>query len=279
MKLIIEAGGTKSSLVYTRNRETLYSFTESGLNLTQENTEDFEKRILKWSSLVDEKVDEVYVFAAGDPGEPKKEQLLTILSAHFKTTKVSIQTDLLAACYATAGNNSGIVAILGTGSNSCYYDGKNIVKNVPPGGFILGDEGSGAYIGKQILIDYLRSKIPGELREQLQTEFQLTPAAVIQNVYGNTIRNAAMYCSSFLPFVIKNMSSAYCHHLASKAALDFMQFVKNNYGEQSTEIYLVGSAAYYMGDILHAQAKSLNIKIIKIIQHPIQDLCLFLAAS
>jgi N-acetylglucosamine kinase-like BadF-type ATPase len=278
MNLIIEAGGTKSNLSFVEGGKILASYTGPGIQLSSETVEDFEKKSILWSDLPTNPVQSIFLFVAGKADAKKEQALQQILLRTFQATEVHIQSDLLAACYATAGNHSGIVGILGTGSNSCYYNGKEIEKNLSPGGFILGDEGSGAYLGKQLLIDYLRLNLPETLRKELHQEFELNEAFILQNVYGGTIKSAAAFCSSFAPFIIHRLQDEYCADLCQKGIEAYLQLIQKNYADKSNRLYLVGSIAHYLQDKLMATALRKNIEIIKIIQHPIQDLSLFLCS-
>ncbi len=277
MKLIIEAGGTKSNLAFIENGQIVGSFIEPGLQLTQETAEDFEKKVISWSELQQGQVESVFLFAAGKVNAAKERILVEILKKQFNTSKASLHSDLLAACYATAGNNAGIVGILGTGSNSCYYNGSQIEKNISPGGFILGDEGSGAHIGKQLLIDYLRSNLPANTQQQLNDEYSLTNQLIIQNVYGGTVRSAAIFCSSFASFVTSRLDTDYCRKICSQSVEQYLSIIEKNYLQYSNKLYLVGSIAFYLSDIIKEQASKKNIELITIIQHPIKDLSLFLS--
>jgi glucosamine kinase len=277
MNMIIEAGGTKSNIVFTDNGKIIDSYTEDGFNLNREPKEEFEKRLIRWSEFKNDDPAIVYLFVAGKPTAGVHRQLLELMKNILHCEQAFIHSDLLAACYATAGNTSGIVAILGTGSNSCYYNGTEIKKNISPGGFILGDEGSGAHIGKTILLGFLRNELPLSLKKEMEKEFHLTNELIIQNVYGGSVRSAALFCSSFASFVISRLDNEYCLSICSASIDAFLSLIQKNYLEYSNQLCLVGSVAYHLGDLIKIKARQRNIEIIKIIQHPIQELSLFLA--
>lgn len=279
MNLIIEAGGTKSNLVFVNKGEIIASYKEPGLHLSRESVEDFEKKIARWAEFQNESIQSVFLFAAGKIDNKKENSFKEVIARIIGTTSIEIHSDLLAACYATAGNNAGIVGILGTGSNSCYYDGRVIVKNVSPGGFILGDEGSAADIGKTLLLDYLRLEIPGEIKNQLDGEFKISSDLINQNIYGGTIKDSASFCSSMASFVTSRLDNPYCMHVCTTAIEKYMLMLAKNYFSCSNHLYLVGSTAFYLKDILKSEAKKKNIEIIKITQHPVNDLALFLSGK
>ena len=279
MNLVIDSGGTKSNLAYLENGQILDVFTEPGLQLSRESVEDFEKKVIRWSEFKPGPLDSVFLFAAGHLDRFKEQKLIEILNKTFVARHIELHSDLLAACFATAGLNKGIVGILGTGSNSCYYDGETIVKNISPGGFVLGDEGSGAYLGKQFLIDYLRNEMPHDIQQQLEQELNLNPAMVIQNIYGGSVRDAAWFCSGFAPFIITRLKDEYCLKLCTKSINEYLNLIEKNYISYTNKLYLVGSIAFYLKDLIYEEAEKRNIEIIKIIQHPINDLALYLSGK
>lgn len=279
MNLIIEAGGTKSNLVFVDTGNIIALYPEPGLHLSRESIDGFEKRVQRWGEFQPEKIDTVFLFAAGKIDSKKENSFKEVFSKVMGVANIHIQSDLLAACYATAGNSTGLVGILGTGSNSCYYDGKSIIKNVSPGGFILGDEGSGSDIGKKLLIDYLRNNIPTEVKQALEDEYKLTEDLVIQNMYGGTIKEAVDFCSNMATFVISRLDNDYCHDICVSSIYTYLNLLKKNYPNMSNQLYLVGSVAFFLQDQLKTEAGKMNIDIIKIIQHPAKDLSIFLAGK
>jgi glucosamine kinase len=279
MNLVIDSGGTKSNLAFLENGKIIDIFTEPGLQLSRETVQDFEKKVIRWSEFKQGRIDSVFLFAAGHVTKSKEQELIEILHKAFGANQVELHSDLLAACFATAGSNKGIVGILGTGSNSCYYDGETIIKNIPPGGFVLGDEGSGANLGRQFLADYLRKKMPEEIQKQLENELNLSADMVIENIYGGSVRDAAWFCSGFAPFIVSKLNHEYCYKLCTHSIKDYVDLIEKNYISHSNKLYLVGSIAYYLKDLIILEAKKRNIEIIKIIQHPINDLAVFLSGK
>lgn len=277
MNLIIEAGGTKSNLVFVNKGEVVASYTEPGIQLSRETLEDFEKKAHRWSELQSEKIRSIYLFAAGKVDAKKENGLKEIISKSTGAENIHLHSDLLAACYATAGEKPGIVGILGTGSNSCFYNGKVIVNHVSPGGFILGDEGSGSDIGKRVLIDFLRNKIPSDIKLALENEYKLTADLIIQNMYGGTVKDAANFCSGMASFVTGQLNHHYCHQICLESIGAYLQLLKENYSTLSNQLYLVGSVAFHLKELIKTEAVKTGLEMITIIQHPVNELSLFLA--
>src|SRR5687768_2416166 len=161
MNLIVEAGGTKTNLLFIETGEVVAAYEEIGLHVSREPIDELKKRLVIWNELGHGNLQSIYLFAAGKMDQKKEKEFVSFAKSTLNAS-IQVHSDLLGACFATAGHQPGIVGILGTGSNSCYYNGKEIVKQVPPGGFILGDEGSGTQIGKKVLLDYLRNEVPAE---------------------------------------------------------------------------------------------------------------------
>lgn len=277
MILVVEAGGTKSNLALVNEKGIHSSYTENGLQLSRESLDDLERKVQRWFELSPGLLDAVWVFAAGASANEKTKKFQAIISKALQCDRVYVESDLLAACYATAGNVAGIVGILGTGSNSCYFNGSSIEYSVPPGGFILGDEGSGAHIGKIFLQDFLRNQIPESIRKAANESIGMNNSTILEQLYGNTIKDAAYYCSISGGFVIDNLKNDYCHNICVKSIAEYMDIIESNYIQHSNKLYLVGSVAHLLNEIIETEASKQNINLIKNIQHPINELSIFLS--
>ena len=217
-------------------------------------------------------IEEVYYYGAGCLSEGICSNVSRAIAANIPTAKIiSVNSDLLAAARALCGNAAGIACIMGTGSNSCYYDGKQIVDNVSPLGFILGDEGSGAVLGKLLVGDVLKKQLPEELCEKFLKEYDLDRMKIIENVYKKPAANR--FLASLSPFLIKNIEEPAIHRLVLNAFKAF--FVRNieNYSNyKSLEVSFVGSVAYYYQEVLKEAAAALDIKVGTIIKSPMEGL-------
>lgn len=278
MNLIVEAGGTKTNLLFIQTGQVIGTYEEQGMHVSRETTDDLKRRMTLWNEMGHGPLKNIHLFAAGKMDQKKLKEITTFLKTHFNST-LEVYSDLLAACYATAGYQPGIVGILGTGSNSCYYDGKEIIKNVSPGGFILADEGSGTQIGKKVLLDYLRNEVPAEFKVILETKFNIFRDEITTKLYGGTIKEASAFCSLFTPLVIENIHLPYCKSVCVESIDAYLQLIEKNYLAYSNRLYLVGTVAHLLTPLIMERAKTKNIHLVKVIQYPIKDLSLFLAAS
>lgn len=217
---------------------------------------------------------QVYFYGAGCSAEDKINQVKLAISTVFEDAEVHVDHDLEAAARATCGHQPGIACIIGTGSNSCDYNGKKIVDSRPAPGFILGDEGGGAYIGRRLLMDFIHDEMPQTIKEQIINRFHLDYATILENVYRKPFPNR--YMASFCPFLTEFKSDNYCYRLFYNAFQDFFKkyvFKYQDYAEKP--VNFVGSIAYYNSDILRKAAIDAGIQVNKIIETPIAGLTLY----
>ena len=226
--------------------------------------------MFKLMSVKDD-VEEIHFYGAGC-GTPKPIKILkTILESIFVNAKIYIFEDMLAAVYAASGKKPAIVCILGTGSNSCYFDGKNIKMLVPSLGYILMDEASGNYFGKKLIVDYFYNKMPKSIASEFEKEFNLDPDAIKRNIYKEV--NPNMYLASFAKFMFDFKDEKYIKRLIKKGFQEFFKYRVLPYAiDGESSIYFIGSIAHYFKDILEKVAGKNGLKITGVIQRPIDNL-------
>ncbi|MDR0429844.1 MAG: ATPase [Tannerellaceae bacterium] len=272
MILIADSGSTKTEWRVTDKGKSLLCIHTAGINPYFQNTEDIEREIENklLPGIKDIPVDAVYFYGAGC-NVPEKNCLITDAISSFLPVPVEVNSDLLGAARSLCGQAPGIACILGTGSNSCFYDGKNIVKNISPLGFILGDEGSGAVLGKLLVGDCLKNQLPKHLKDRFIEQYQLTPAGILDHVYKQPFPNR--YLATLSKFLIENISEPSMYKLVYDSFRSF--FIRNvmqydNY--TALPISFIGSIAFYYQDILREAAKSLSLQIKQITQTPMEGL-------
>ena len=216
-------------------------------------------------------VDAVYFYGAGCAFPDKIETVRRAILRHLQVKgEVEVSTDMLAAARGLCGHRAGIACIMGTGSNSCYYDGEKIVQNVSPLGFILGDEGSGACLGKLLVGDILKNQMTPELKEKFLSQFNLTPAGIIDRVYRKPFPNR--FLASLSPFLAQNLNEPCIHSLVLNS---FKSFLKRNvmqYDYQNHEVHFIGSVAYYYKDVLAQATDEMGIRLGTILKSPMEGL-------
>eukprot|EP01017_Pseudomicrothorax_dubius_P007234 TRINITY_DN12215_c0_g1_i2.p1 TRINITY_DN12215_c0_g1~~TRINITY_DN12215_c0_g1_i2.p1 ORF type:complete len:287 (+),score=38.49 TRINITY_DN12215_c0_g1_i2:49-909(+) len=204
--------------------------------------------------LKKEKVENVIFYGAGCVGAGK-EAVEKLLSEVFTEAKVIVESDLVAAARALCGDKPGIAAILGTGSNSCVYDGEKIVSHCPPLGFLLGDEGSGATMGRKLLVRYIRGQLPQDLVDKFESKYgKLTKEEVIENVYKKPMPQT--YVGGFAKFLLENSDNTCIQSIVESSFDDFFSNCIDGYDKSGiTVVHFIGSIAYHFGETLDKVAK------------------------
>ncbi len=272
MKILADSGSTKTDWALMRDNVVERYFCTSGLNPVVMGVERFEEVIRTELSdfIRGVEISRVEFYGAGCTREmaPLVRDVLTKLMP--TATDIVVESDLMGACRAVCGEDVGIVAILGTGSNSCLYDGEKIVENVPSLGYVLGDEGSGAALGKMFLNALLRGQLPLRVSTAFEREFSLSRADILYNVYQNECAN--WFLANFAPFVRSWSKEESVRKLIVENFRAF--FTKNiyQYGRRDLSVYCVGGMAYHFADCLLEVAEAEGFHIRKILRSPIDNL-------
>ena len=274
MILIADSGSTSTNWVLVEHGKSVQSLFTPGINPFYQTPEEIAGEIATLTlNVKPSSVKAIYFYGAGCVAD-KIEMVKHAIAQSFTQSQIYVESDLVAAARGLLQHEAGIACILGTGSNSCFYDGKNIVSNVSPLGFILGDEGSGAVLGKKFIADCLKNQLPEELKNKFLTTFGLTANDIINHVYRKPFPNR--YLAQFTPFLAENMAEPAIYNLIFDSFTDF--FVRNVMQYPNFEEYpvsFVGSIAYYFKDILEVVAFELGITLGEIKQSPLEGLVAF----
>ena len=223
MILIADGGSTKADwIALDENKKELFRTRTKGLNPAILSKEKLHNRIIQNFELHNykEKVTEVFFYGAGCGTAKPTALLKNVFESIFTKAKIIVEEDMLAAVYAASGNKESIVCILGTGSNSCYYDGKIAHQNAVSLGYILMDEASGNYFGKQLIIDYFYNKMPKEIANAFEKSYNLSPDEIKLNLYQKESPNA--YLGNFAEFMFQFKETDYMHTLIKKGFTTFL---------------------------------------------------------
>ena len=274
MIIIADGGSTKTNWCLINEEGKKIYFNTEGYNPYFVDTE-YIKNSLETGLPKDlelDKISEVNYYGAGVHNEEKAQIVADAISSVFTKSKVFVGHDLLAAARALLGTKAGFASILGTGTNSCIYDGDDITFSIDSAAYILGDEGSGCYIGKKLLVDYVRGYLPEEVREDFWNTYHLTPDEIHDNVYTKPLANR--FCASFAKFVYDcSANLEYTHGIVKTAFGDFFRNLVSHYPNyRSYEFNCIGSVAYNFRNILEEVANDYGMKLGKIIRSPIDDL-------
>ena len=274
MILIADSGSTSTNWVLVEHGKSIQSLFTPGINPFYQTPEEIAGEIATLTlNVKPSSVKAIYFYGAGCVAD-KIEMVKQAIAQSFTQSQIYVESDLVAAARGLLQHEAGIACILGTGSNSCFYDGKNIVSNVSPLGFILGDEGSGAVLGKKFIADCLKNQLPEELKNKFLATFGLTANDIINHVYRKPFPNR--YLAQFTPFLAENMAEPAIYNLIFDSFTDF--FVRNVMQYPNFEEYpisFVGSIAYYFKDILEVVAFELGITLGEIKQSPLEGLVAF----
>lgn len=273
MILIADSGSTKIDWCVVDHGKLVKQVFTCGMNALLLTEEEMQLRIATElaSEVSDYPIDKVYYYGAGCVSEEVCNNVRNAIAASIKADHIEVYTDLLAAAHAVCDREPGIACILGTGSNSCVYDGKNITDNVSPLGYILGDEGSGAVLGKILVGDVLKNQLPQHLCDKFLEQYQLDRLTIIRRVYKEPQANR--FLASVTRFLIENINEPSIHQLVYNSFKSF--FVRNiaNYkGYKEYKINFVGSIAFFYQDVLREVAADMGCTVGNIIQSPMDGL-------
>lgn len=274
MIIIADGGSTKTNWCLLNKAGQKIYFNTEGYNpyfVSAEYIVDSLRKGLPTDLELDE-ILEVNYYGAGCSTPDKVQIVIDAMQVVFKNAHVYVGHDLLAAARALLGLDTGFAAILGTGTNTGLYDGRDISLNIDSAAFILGDEGSGCYIGKKLLTDYLRGYMPEVVRQRFWETYKLTPEEVTDNVYTKPLANR--FCASFAKFVYdNNVHAEYSRNIVKSSFVDFFENLVSHYPNYKNYTFnCIGSVGYNFRNVLEETAVEYGMKVGKIIRSPIDDL-------
>lgn len=274
MVAIVDSGSTKSDWVILDDFKKVFLKTETiGFNPNFINRELIAPEIQKNSNLilVKNSITKVFFYGSGCGVEKNRETIEAELKKVFDKAEIIVKEDLMAAAYAAYQGKPAIVCILGTGSNSCFFDGENLKIELPSLGFLIGDEGSGSAIGKQLVRRYFMKKLPADLHTEFEADYKLTIEDALKNMYHAPRPNA--YLADFNKFVVERKDHPYFMNMVFEEMKNFFEYQVMPYQEvHDAEINFIGSIAYYYENILRSVAEELNLNVGHVVQKPIESL-------
>lgn len=272
MKLIADSGSTKTAWKLISTSGQVDDIKTAGINPFFRTEEDiFQELSEKLLPETGHDVQEIYFYGAGIVNAEKGDIIRCALLRMYPQAMCEAHSDVLGAARALFGDEAGIACILGTGSNTCLYDGKRIAMGISPLGFILGDEGSGAVMGRKLLGDYFKEVMPLRLREEFAQRFDLTRDEALNRVYRTEKPN--QFLAQFVPFLSEHRNSVYCQEFVQQ---NFMEFFERNVVKLPSfshyKIGFVGSVAFHFSEILSNTASYFGYENITILKDPIDGL-------
>lgn len=273
--LIADSGSTKTDWILLSKGNGTLEISTTGINPVRDSqstiacvlSDELLKQIPENC-----KVSEIYFYGAGCIS-PYKETVENLLINLFPQAKTEVESDLLGAARALCGEQPGIACILGTGSNSCLYDGNKITMNVSPLGYILGDEGSGAVLGRTLVGMLLKGVLPAYLKEEFLKKYNLTQADIIDRVYRKPMPNK--FLASLVPFISEHRDDAGIHSMLVEAFRLFFNRNVKAYNHPEMPVNCVGSIAFIYKEELNEAATKEGFILGKILKQPAHEIAFF----
>jgi N-acetylglucosamine kinase-like BadF-type ATPase len=269
--LIADSGATKTDWCLISNGEILQQYNGKGISPIFQTQDEIAEEVKlniypvfnKWD------ISRIYFYGAGCTTE-NIPVVKNAINQSLLINNIEVYSDIIAAAHSLCGHNPGIACILGTGSNSCEWDGKKIVNQISPLGFILGDEGSGASMGKALIGDALKNQLTHGLKENLLEEYDLTPSLIIEKVYRQPF--PSRFLASLSPFIAKHIEDDSIKRIVRKDIDDFLKRNVMQYNYKENKVNFVGSIAWHYSDILKESANTYGIETGKIVRSPMDGL-------
>ncbi|MEB8344728.1 N-acetylglucosamine kinase [Flavobacteriaceae bacterium KMM 6898] len=274
MILVLDSGSTKCDwVIVDENNNIILKDTTKGINPRLLSTSQINKILNSSEELSKLRgiISKVLFYGAGCGSEDSQLGLLDIFKDFFPHARINIKEDLLAAVHGTT-TEPGVVCILGTGSNCCYYDGHNVHVHQASLGYMIMDEGSGNYFGKKLLNAYFYNKMPQSLRKKFEDKYNLSIDFVLKYLYEQ--ENPSAYLAKYSYFLIENRSNPFIKEIISTGIKDMFNNLINCYKQelQNYPLHFVGSIAYYLQDEVLKEANERNFRIRSFVKSPIDNI-------
>lgn len=278
MRIIVESGATKSDWrVIGKDGKVEASMQRPGMSLSAMSPEAVRDELAAaWCELAASvdgyDIDSFELYLAGIVTDGARAALADAIASLTSACDIDIQDDMMAAARALFGRRPGIAAILGTGSNVCFYDGSRVHREVYAGGFILGDEGSAAVLGRNFISDLIKGRVPVEIAAELAASQDVSYPEIVRRVYRDSAPSA--YLGSFAPFILSHIDHPYVKTLVEANFNAFLERSVSHYDTASYPLGIVGSFGHACRDIITPLAQAKGITISKFLKSPIDGLVL-----
>lgn len=274
MILVADSGSTKCDWILIDSQSNQHKTNSMGFNPFFHDADLVYSKLMENELFIEyrNRVSKVYFYGAGCSSEARNRIITNGLKRVFSSAEtVLVDHDLKGAALSTSQGDTGISCILGTGSNSCYFDGTQVIEKVPALGYVLGDEGSGSYFGKILLSEWLYHRMPAELAEDFEKEYNLTKEGIFEAVHHKADPN--VYLASFSPFISKHLDHRYFREMVYDGLDKFVNIhvlCYDNY--KDVPVHFVGSIAYYFKEVLQKVAIKYSFTVGKIEKRPVEPL-------
>ena len=272
MKLIIDSGSTKMEWILLDETTVKSRFTTEGFNPNYADIRTFEHFVeTRNFASVQNEIQSIHYYGTGCGSEQNCQLIKGVLQRHFSKAEITVTHDLMAACHALLGHDRGIACILGTGSNSCVYDGKNITEKAVSLGYLVGDEGSGCHIGREVVRAYFYGFMPEELRQKFTETNHLELKDFIDRLYHQP--QPSRYLASFARFAGENQDLPFVHDLVKSCFDAYVEAFVLRYSDcKILKVSFVGSIAYHFKSILKESLESNGLTLGTVMAAPSEGL-------
>lgn len=275
MHLIVDSGSTKTDWSFCEKGTEIRTVRTQGINPCHQSRDTImmiisDELLPDLSNISPSDVEQVFFYGAGCATRTICDDMRSILATYYPNASITVDSDMLGAARALCGHAEGIACVLGTGSNSCLYDGNAITDQVPSLGYILGDEGSSSAIGRQLISDCLKRQLPEEVTTEFMERYHLTNDIIIENVYRKPMANR--YMAGFAPFLIEKRHIPEVHKLLVTCFQNFFRRNVMNYHRPWLPVNFTGSLAATFQTELSEAAESLGLSVGIIMRSPMEGL-------
>lgn len=279
MKIVVESGATKTAWRAVAPDGTVREALTDGLSptcLDVEHMRDIVRAAVPELNPTGVRIDHIYFYGAGLVSDASTAPLRSALEDWCPFADVEFHSDILAAARALFGDGSGVVAVMGTGSNSCLYEDGEIVRNIRPGGYVLGDEGSGVALGRAFLADLVKGLIPEDVGSEFVAKTGLDYSAIVRKVYKE--KAASAFMASLAPFVLAHVSDPYILSMVEECLDSFLKRALSRYSESAKDkdaarrVGVVGSFGCACEGMLRKAGERYDLEFVRFLKSPIDEL-------
>jgi N-acetylglucosamine kinase-like BadF-type ATPase len=279
MKIIVESGATKTAWRAVGDDGTVTLVQTEGMSptcLDPEHISEIVRNAVPALNPEGKQVDRIYFYGAGLVSEESNAPIRACLDMWCPFAEVEFHSDILAAARALFGDGSGVVAIMGTGSNSCLYENGSIVRNIRPGGYVLGDEGGGVALGKAFLADLVKGMLPKHIEDEFVALTGLDYSTIVSKVYKE--KAASAFMASHAPFVLSHMDDPYIHSMVEDCLDSFVRRALSRYAETASDkdaarrVGVVGSFGCACEDLLRQIGARYGLEFVAFLKSPADQL-------
>ena len=270
MRLIIDAGSTKMGWILMEGQEVKAHFVTKGFNPNYSPIQNLVETC-HGASLPNDSIHSIHYYGTGCGNEQNCNLIKEVFQKQFPHADIHVTHDLMAACHAVLGHEKGIACILGTGSNSCLYDGENITEKAVSLGYMVGDEGSGMHVGREVVRAYFYGFMPEDLRQQFDAEYHLEQKDFIQNLYHSG--QPSKYLATFAKFAGGHQTNPFIKELVKGCFKTFVEAFVLRYSEcKSLKISFIGSVAFHFKDVLKETLTDYGLTLGEVMPSPAEGL-------